>query len=164
MLSGLCSNCEKRYRFCPYRYVVFDRAAKFSEDVLEFLLASGVIPMRTAVHSPWQNGIAERWVGSVRREMLDHVIPLNERHLRRLGREYLAYYHEDRTHVGLDKTTSSSRTIELRPTETSRIQSRLESAVFITATIGQTLPDSRHNIPVRSCFSAQKTNLAQQLG
>jgi len=62
----------------PYRYVVFDRAAKFSEDVLEFLLASGVIPMRTAVHSPWQNGIAERWVGSVRREMVDHVIPLSE--------------------------------------------------------------------------------------
>ena len=67
--------------------------------------SSGVTPKRTTVRSPWQNGTAERWVGSVRREMLDHVIPLNERHLRRLGREYLAYYHEDRTHVGLDKTT-----------------------------------------------------------
>ena len=48
-----------------------------------FLKASGIKPLRTSVRSPWQNGIAERWVGSVRREMLDHVIPLNERHLRR---------------------------------------------------------------------------------
>ena len=62
-------------------------------------------------------------VGSVLREMLDHVIPINEWHLRRLGLEYLAYYHEDRTHIGLNKTTSAKRPIELRPTETSRIQS-----------------------------------------
>ena len=55
--------------------------------------------------------------------MLDHIIPLNERHLHRLGLEYLAYYHEDRTHIGLDKITPSRRPIELRPTETSRIQS-----------------------------------------
>ena len=95
--------------------------------------------------------------------MLDHVIPLNERHLRRLGREYLAYYHQDRTHVGLDKTTSSSRTIELRPTETSRIQSRLESAVFITATIGQKLPDSRQNTPVRSCLLSSENQSGEQL-
>lgn len=77
-----------------------------------------------SVRSPWQNGVAERWVGTVRREMLDHVIPLNECHLRRLGRQYLAYYHEDRTHIGLDKTTPARRPIELRPTETSRIQFR----------------------------------------
>ncbi len=49
-------------------------------------------PTRTSVRSPWQNGVAERWVGSVRREVLDHVIPLNDQHLRRLGREYIAYY------------------------------------------------------------------------
>ncbi|HEX4748150.1 MAG TPA: hypothetical protein VH302_01285 [Bryobacteraceae bacterium] len=46
--------------------------------------------MRTSVRSPWQNGTAERWVGSARRELLDHIIPLNEYLLRRLGREYLA--------------------------------------------------------------------------
>ena len=65
-----------------------------------------------------------RWIGSCRRELLDHVIPLNERHLRRLGLEYLAYYHEDRTHIDLDKTTPARRRIELRPIETSRIQSQ----------------------------------------
>src|SRR5205085_8125655 len=77
-------------------------------------------PTRTSVRSPWQNGVAEGWVGSIRREVLDHVIPLNDQHLRRLGREYIAYYHADRTHLGLEKTTPESRPVEQRPTEPSR--------------------------------------------
>ena len=48
---------------------------------------------------------AERWVGSCRREILDHVIALHERHLRRLIREYIDYYHEDRTYDSLEKDT-----------------------------------------------------------
>ena len=75
---------------CRYRYILFDRDAKFGSEVWEFLKASGIEPIRTSIRSPWQNGIAERWIGSVRREVLDHVIPLNEEHLRRLGRDYLA--------------------------------------------------------------------------
>jgi transposase InsO family protein len=59
----------------------------------------GVIPVRTAIRSPWQNGVAERWVGNCRRDLLDHVIILNERHLKRLMSEYIRYYHEDRTHL-----------------------------------------------------------------
>jgi transposase InsO family protein len=51
---------------------------------------------------PWQNGVAERWVGSCRRE-LDHEIVLNESHLRRLVRDYLDYYHDDRIHDALKK-------------------------------------------------------------
>ncbi len=108
---------------CPYRYVLFDHDAKFGNDVFKFLQASGIEPLQTSVRSPWQNGVAERWVGSARREVLDQVIPLNERHLRRLGLEYLGYYHEDRTHIGLDKTTPIRRPIELPPTESSPIQS-----------------------------------------
>jgi hypothetical protein len=46
-------------------------------------------PVRTVYHSPWQNGVAERWVGSYRRDLLDHVIVLNERHLKRLMTEYV---------------------------------------------------------------------------
>jgi len=57
---------------CRYRHVLFARDSKFGSDVVEFLKASGIQPMRTSVRSPWQNGIAERWVGSARREMLDH--------------------------------------------------------------------------------------------
>ena len=106
---------------CPFRYVLFDRDAKFGNKVLAFLKASGIEPIRTTLRSPWQNGIAERWVGSFRRELMDHVIPLNEQHLRRLGREYLAYYHEDRTHIALDKSTPGARVIEARPSEHSEI-------------------------------------------
>jgi putative transposase len=54
------------------------------------------------------NGIAERWVGSCRRELLDHVIPLNEQHLRRLVRDYVGYYQEDRIHDALGKDTHSA--------------------------------------------------------
>ena len=109
---------------CRFRYVLFDRDTKFGNNVVDFLKASGIKPMRTSVRSPWQNGTAERWVGSLRREMLDHVIPLNERHLRRLGCKYLTYYHEDRTHIGLEKTTPNGRPIEPRPTPVSQIRSQ----------------------------------------
>ena len=59
---------------CPFRYVLFDRDAKFGDEVFAFLKASGIEPIRTSLRSPWQNGIAERWVGSIRRELTDHII------------------------------------------------------------------------------------------
>jgi putative transposase len=74
------------------RYIILDRDAKFNADVLAFLKATGLKPKRTSIQSPWQNGVAERWVGGCRRELLDHVIPLNEDHLRRLVREYISYF------------------------------------------------------------------------
>ena len=55
------------------------------------------------------NGIAERWVGSCRRELLDHGIALIERHLKRLLSAYVSYHHEDRTHLGLGKGTQGCR-------------------------------------------------------
>jgi len=55
------------------------------------------------LRSLWQNGVAERWVGSCRRDLLDHIIPVNERHLKRLLSEYIRYHHLDRTHLGLKK-------------------------------------------------------------
>jgi transposase InsO family protein len=58
--------------------------------VLSFLEAAGLEPKRTSVRAPWQNGIAERWIGSCRREILDHTIALNEGHLRRILRDSLA--------------------------------------------------------------------------
>jgi putative transposase len=89
--------------------LIFDRDAKFSADVVSSVRESDIEPIRTAFRSPWQNGIAERWVGSVRRDLLDHVIVLNQRHLRRLLRDYVRYYHEDRTHLGLGKDTPGGR-------------------------------------------------------
>jgi hypothetical protein len=70
-----------------YRYTILDRDDKFNDEVLTMLKSCGATPIRTSRQSPWQNGIAERWVGSCRRELLDHVIVLNEAHLRRLLRE-----------------------------------------------------------------------------
>jgi len=54
------------------------------------------------------NGVAERWVGNCRRDLLDHAIVLNERHLKRLMSEYVQYYHEDRTHLALAKRTPTA--------------------------------------------------------
>ena len=66
-------------------------------------------PVRTSFESPWQNGVAERWVESCRRDFLDHVIAVDERHLKRLLSEYVLYYDEDRRHLGLRKGTPDYR-------------------------------------------------------
>ena len=99
----------------PYRYVILDRDATFDADVITLLKATGLKPKRTSVRAPWQNGIAERFVGSCRREILDHVIALNEQHLRRLIRDYVSYYHQDRIHDSLEKDTPNRRPVEQRP-------------------------------------------------
>ena len=105
----------------PYRYAIFDHDSKFDTNVNDFLRATGLHPKRTSVQAPWQNGLAERWVGSCRREILDHVIPLNEQHLRRLMRDYVRYHHEDRIHDSLEKDTPNRRPVEHRPTPTSTL-------------------------------------------
>jgi putative transposase len=90
-------------------YLIFDRGSSFSAEVIETVKSFGIQPKRTSFRSPWQNGVAERWVGNCRRDLLDHVIVVNERHLKRLLNEYIRYYHEDRTHLALDKQTPTSR-------------------------------------------------------
>jgi putative transposase len=85
------------------RYLLMDNDSIFSAEVDRTLAAMNLTPMRTSFQSPWQNGVAERWVGTCRRELLDHVIVLDEAHLRRLLSEFLAYYHDDRTHLALGK-------------------------------------------------------------
>jgi transposase InsO family protein len=99
----------------PYRYVILDRDSKFDAEVITFLKATGLKPKQTSVQAPWQNGVSERWVGSCRREILDHVIPLNEEHLRRLIRDYVRYYREDWIHDSLDKDTPNRRPIQQKP-------------------------------------------------
>src|SRR6266852_7085073 len=85
--------------------------------------AMKITSTRTSIRSPWQNGVAERWVGSRRRDLLDHVIVLNERHLKRLMSEYVLYYHEDRIHLGLANDTPAGRTTTIRSGAKSKIQS-----------------------------------------
>jgi putative transposase len=101
----------------PYRYAIFDHDSKFNDEVTSLLRSTGLQPKRTSIQAPWQNGIAERWIGSCRREMLDHVIPLNERHLRRLLRAYVSYHNEDRIHDALYKDAPNPRPVEDRPSQ-----------------------------------------------
>jgi putative transposase len=107
----------------PHRFLLFDRDAKFGADVVSAVRDIGSQPTRTAFRSPWQNSVAERWVGSCRRDLLDHVIILNERHLKRLMSSYLRYYHEDRTHLALAKDTPAGRPIAIRAKAESKIHS-----------------------------------------
>ena len=91
------------------RFLIFDRDAKYGLEVPAVVRSLNMCPVQTSFESPWQNGIAERWVGSCRRDLLDHIIALNERHLKRLLSEYISYHHEDRTHLGLGKGTPAGR-------------------------------------------------------
>ena len=106
---------------CPYRYAILDRDGKFGADVINLLEASGMKPKRTSPSSPWQNGIAERWIGSCRREMLDHVIVLSDAHLRRLIRDYISYYHADRIHDSLNKDSPEKRGVSHKPDQSARL-------------------------------------------
>ena len=72
----------------------------------------GTTELLTAPRSPWQNPFAERVIGTIRRELLDHVIVLNERHLRRRLRSYLRYDRESRTHLALEKDAPEPRALE----------------------------------------------------
>lgn len=74
----------------------------------------GIRDRPTCPRSPWQNGYVERVIGSIRRDLLDHVIVLGEAHLSRLLRVYAAYYNTCRTHLGLDKGTLLRRAVEQR--------------------------------------------------
>ena len=85
------------------RYVIHDRHRTFGDVFRRRVQAMGITPVPTAPRSPWQNGHVERVIGSIRRECLDHIIVVNERHLRRALRAYLAYYNKTRTHLSLSK-------------------------------------------------------------
>ena len=91
------------------RFLIFDRDGKYGLEVPAAVRSLKMGPVRTSFESPWQNGVAERWVGSCRHDLLDHIIAVNERHLKRLLSEYVRYYHEDRTHLGLGKGTPNYR-------------------------------------------------------
>jgi putative transposase len=107
------------YRSSP-RFLIFDRDSKYSVDVACAVRSMAIRPVRTSFESPWQNGVAERWVETCRRDLLDHIIAVNERHLKRLLADFVHYYHDDRTHLGLGKGTPNCRT---RSTASGRVRS-----------------------------------------
>jgi putative transposase len=100
------------------KFLIFDRDSKFSLAVAAMVRSLGASPIRTSFQSPRQNGIAGRWIESCRRDLLDHIIAVDGRHLNRLLSEYVRYYHDDRTHLGLGKETPRRR---IRSVATGRI-------------------------------------------
>jgi transposase InsO family protein len=102
------------------RYLIFDNDSIFSDEVTEAIKSFGIEPKRTAFQSPWQNGVAERWVGSCKREIADHVIVFNEDHLRRLLREYVSYYNAERVHTVI-RDAPEGRAIEARPSPGAKV-------------------------------------------
>ncbi len=102
--------------------LIFDNDTTFGA-VKTFVESMGIQPKQTAFHCPWQNGAVERFNGTLRRELLDHVVVLNEDHLRRLLKDFLTYYHEDRTHLALGKDTPKGRPEEIPPNPNSTVES-----------------------------------------
>ena len=94
------------------RYLIRDRDCVYGEPFTRRVRAMGIRDRPTAARSPWQNGHAERLIGSIRRDCLDHVVVFGEQHLRHLLRSYQRYYNETRTHLSLDKDAPISRSIE----------------------------------------------------
>jgi putative transposase len=91
------------------RFLIFDRDGKYGGEVPAAVRSLRIAAIRTVFESPWQNGVAERWVESRRRDLFDHVIAVNQRHLKRLLSDYVRHDHEDRTHLGLGKGTPAGR-------------------------------------------------------
>jgi len=94
------------------RYLIRDRDQIYGECFRDRLSDMGITEVLTAPQSPWQNPFAERLVGSIRRECLDHVIVLGETHLRRILKSYFDYYLFSRTHLSLAKDTPTTRVVQ----------------------------------------------------
>ena len=94
------------------RYLLRDRDGVYGVEFSSRVKGMGIREVKTAPRSPWQNPYVERLIGTLRRECLDHVVVLNEAHLRRLLSQYLIYYHRARTHLSLDKDAPEPRPVE----------------------------------------------------
>ena len=94
------------------RYLLRDRDGIYGDDFTSRVEHMGIRQVKTAPRPPWQNPFVERLIGTLRRDCIDHVIVVDENHLRRILREYLAYYHGCRTHLSLEKDSPEPRKVE----------------------------------------------------
>ncbi len=94
------------------RYLIRDRDAAYGEVFTRRVRSRGIRDRPTSPRSPWQNGYAERLIGSIRRECVDHVVVFGERHLRHLLLSYMNYYNDTRTHLSLNKDAPISRAVD----------------------------------------------------
>src|SRR5262249_43839007 len=94
------------------RYLIRDRDSIYGAEFRGRVKWMQIEEVVTAAHSPFQNPYAERVIGSIRRECLDHLIVLNENHLRRILQAYCKYYLESRPHLSLERNSPEPRKIE----------------------------------------------------
>ena len=94
------------------RYLLRDRDKIYGRDFRERIRSLSIEEVLSAPASPWQRAYVERLIGSIRRDCLDHVIILGERHLRTILKSYLEYYHRSRTHLALAKDTPEPRAVQ----------------------------------------------------
>ena len=92
-------------------YLIRDRDRAYGATFVRRLRSMGIRDRPTSPRSPWQNGYAERLIGSIRRECVDHIVILSERHLRHVLLSYMNYYNEMRTHLSLSKDAPVPRAI-----------------------------------------------------
>jgi len=93
------------------RFLIRDRDRIYGEEFQERVKAIGIEEILRAPRSPWQNPFAERMIGTLGRDCLDHVVVLGEAHLRHIIGRFLSYYHQSRTHLALDKDAPEPRAI-----------------------------------------------------
>lgn len=105
-------------------YLLRDRDGAYGAGFRQRVASLGIEEILTAPRSPWRNPFVERLIGSVRRECLDHVIVLSERHLRHILTRYFRYYHDWRTHRARAMDSPRSRPVQL--TEMGPVIERLE--------------------------------------
>src|ERR1700761_9823961 len=98
------------------RYLIRDRDRAYGEIFVRRVRSIGIRDRPTSPHSPWQNAYAERLIGSIRRECLDHVVVFGERHLCHVLLSYMKYHNEIRTHLSLEKDAPVSRAVKLAGT------------------------------------------------
>jgi putative transposase len=94
-------------------YLLRDRDRIYGNYFRQRMRGLGLKEVLSAPRSPWQNAYVERLIGSIRRDCLDHVIVLNEHHLRRILQRYFGYYHRTRTHLSVGKDAPDTRPVQL---------------------------------------------------
>ena len=94
------------------RYLIRDRDGVYGIHFRKRVQGMGIQQVLTAARSPWQSPFVERLIGSIRRECLNHVIVLGERHLKWTLKRYVEYYHDSRSHLSLEKDSPNTRPVE----------------------------------------------------
>ena len=103
------------------KYLIFDRDCIFSARVKQFITNMGTRPKVTGYKCPWQNGVAERYVLSVRNDMLNQMVIFNEEQLRDLLKQYVVYYNNERCHLSVDRDSPTGREIQYKPFGSAKI-------------------------------------------